>query len=168
VTSLCLALLLLAPSDDPWAPLRFLAGKWEGTSQGKPGLGKTTREYQFDLRGRYLTGRNKAVYEKETHEDFSVFSFDRLAKKLVLRQFHVEGFVNHYVLAAAEDQKLEFVTERIENIPEGWRAKETYTLVGPDEFVETFSLAAPGKEFEVYSESRLKRVTASGSGPGRD
>jgi hypothetical protein len=164
-----LALLLLAaPADDPWALLRFLAGKWEGTSQGKQGVGKATREYQFDLRGRYLTGRSKAVYEQETHEDFCVFSFDQRAKKFVLRQFHVEGFVNQYVLAVVEERRLEFVTEQIENIPEGWRAKESYTLVGPDEFIETFSLAAPGKDLEVYSESRLKRVTASGSGPGRD
>jgi hypothetical protein len=53
---------------------------------------------------------------------------------------------------------LEFVTVRIENIPPGWRAKEVYRIVSPDEWVETFSLAAPGKDFELYSEAHLKRI----------
>jgi hypothetical protein len=30
--------------------------------------------------------------------------------------------------------------------------------VGPDEFVERFELAEPGKSFELYSEARLRRV----------
>jgi hypothetical protein len=82
---MCLALLLLAAADDTWAPLQFLVGKWEGASQGKPGGGKATREYRFDLRDRYLVGRTRVVYEKETHEDLSIYSFDRSAKTLVLR-----------------------------------------------------------------------------------
>ena len=52
---------------------------------------------------------------------------------------------------------LVFVSEAIENIARGWRARETHKRVSDDEFVETFDLAAPGKEFEPYSESRLKR-----------
>jgi hypothetical protein len=36
--------------------------------------------------------------------------------------------------------------------------QEAYRILSPDEFVETFSLAAPGKDFEVYSETHLKRV----------
>jgi hypothetical protein len=50
-----------------------------------------------------------------------------------------------------------FTSEGIENIPSGWRARETYRLVSDDEFVEVFELAEPGKEFAVYSETRLKR-----------
>jgi len=78
----------------------------------------------------------------------------------VLRQFHVEGFVNQYVHeSTSEDGKrLTFVTEAIENIPPGWRARESYILTGPDELVERFELAEPGKDFEIYSETRLRRV----------
>jgi hypothetical protein len=36
--------------------------------------------------------------------------------------------------------------------------KEAYRVISADELVETFSLAAPGKDFEVYSETRLKRT----------
>ena len=89
-----------------------------------------------------------------------MFSYDRSLKKLILRQFHVEGFVNEYVLdsIAPDGKSLEFTTVRIENIAAGWRAKETFRILSPDEFVEAFSLAPPGKDFEVYSETHLKRV----------
>jgi hypothetical protein len=51
-----------------------------------------------------------------------------------------------------------FTSEAIENIPAGWRARETYVIHGPDDFEEIFELAAAGKPFEEYSRARLKRV----------
>ena len=48
-------------------------------------------------------------------------------------------------------------SESIENIPAGFRARETYKMLGRDEFVEIFKIAEPGKDFEIYSESHLKR-----------
>ena len=94
------------------------------------------------------------------HEDFGIYSYDRALKKVVLRQFHGEGFVNEYTLdsISADGKSLEFTTVRIENIAPGWRAKEAYRILSADDVVETFSLAAPGKEFAVYSETHLKRV----------
>ena len=57
----------------------------------------------------------------------------------MLRQFHVEGFVNQYAQdSESSSQKLVFTTESIENIPAGWRARETYVVHGPDEFEEIF------------------------------
>ena len=153
--------------SDSLDPIRFLEGKWEGTATGEPGKGVSTREYRFDLNGRFLAARNKSVYEPksaeakpEVHEDFGMYSYDRALKKVVLRQFHGERFVNEYTLdfISADGKSLEFTTVRIENIAPGWRAKEAYRVVSADEVVETFSLAAPGKEFAVYSETLLKRV----------
>jgi hypothetical protein len=51
-----------------------------------------------------------------------------------------------------------FVSEAIENIPAGYRARETYTIVSRDEFTERFEIAEPGKNFELYSEAHLKRI----------
>ena len=45
------------------------------------------------------------------------------------------------------------------NIPAGWKARETYRLEATGELVEVFELAEPGKEFTVYSETRLRRVS---------
>jgi hypothetical protein len=156
-----LAAAAAAQQPDPFAPLRVFEGKWEGAASGEPGKGISTREYKFDLAGRFLVARNRAVYEPkspgakpEVHEDLGIFSYDRAAKKLVLRQFHGEGFVNEYTM----EGELEFVTVRIENIPPGWKAKEVYRVISKDEIEETFSLAQPGKDFAVYSRTVLKRV----------
>jgi THAP4-like, heme-binding beta-barrel domain len=154
------------PPPDPFAPLAFLIGRWDGTSEGQPGNGTIHRDYEKVLNGRFIRARNHAEYpaqEKnpkgEIHEDEGYLSFDRGRKKLVLRQFHVEGFVNQYV----EDEgttptRISFTTETIENIPPGWRARETYVVSGPDAFEEIFELAETGKPFAVYSRARLRRV----------
>lgn len=151
---------------DSLSALDFLIGRWEGTSEGQPGNGNVQREYARILGSRFIEGRNRSVYppqqknpKGETHEDRGVFSFDRARKRLVLRQFHVEGFVNQYVAdPPVKPGVVVFTSEAIENIPAGYRARETYTLRGPDELEEVFELAEPGKEFTVYSRTTLKRV----------
>ncbi len=125
------------------------------------------RNYQLVLDDKFIQVRNKSTCaprdktpKGEVHEDWGLFSYDRTRAKFIFRQFHVEGFVNQYVQEslAPDGKTLVFVSESIENIPAGWRAKETYKILGSDEFIEIFELAAPGKEFEVYTESQLRRV----------
>ena len=93
------------------------------------------------------------------HEDRGFISWDRARRRFVLRQFHVEGFVNQYVAdsVAVSADSIVFLSESIENIPPGFRARETYRILGPDEFMERFEIAEPNGEFAVYSEARLKR-----------
>jgi hypothetical protein len=133
-------------AGDPLQPLAFLIGRWEGTSEGQPGAAKVQREYARVLNSRFIRGQNQSVYppqEKnpkgETHEDLGIFSFDTSRRRAILRQFHVEGFVNQYV-ADLDPQlgKLVFTSEAIENIPPGWRARESYVVLGPDEFRRGF------------------------------
>lgn len=166
-------LLLLAsvavaqkPSADTWAPLRYLVGSWEGTGNGQPGLSKIQREYRLVLKDKFLHVQNRSVYDPqpknpkgETHEDWGMISYDKSRKQFVMRQFHVEGFVNQYVntSTSADGKTIVFTSESIENIPAGFRARETYKILGPDEFTEVFEIAEPGKDFEVYSEGHFKR-----------
>ena len=146
--------------------LDVFIGRWEGTSEGKPGTGTVEREYSRVLGSRFVKVRNVSTYppqEKnpkgETHEDVGLFSFDSARKRLVFRQFHVEGFVNQYVAnIPATAGVLVFTSEAIENIPAGWRARETYTISASDRMEERFELAAHGKEFELYSRARLTRA----------
>jgi len=153
-----------APTDDVWRPLRFLLGSWEGTISGQPGNGSGTREYRLVLGDRFIEVRNRSFYppqEKnpkgETHEDVGFISYDRNRKAFVFRQFHIEGFVNTYVATPSAGNALVFTSEAIENIPAGWRARETYRAVSVDEWLEIFELAEPGKDFTTYSETRLKK-----------
>lgn len=151
---------------DPFERVAFLIGRWEGTSEGRPGKGTVRREYTRVLNSRFIRIRNRSEYpvqernpQGEVHEDEGFISFDRARKTLVLRQFHVEGFVNQYVEdAGSSPTTLVFTTESIENVPAGWRGRETYVVHTADEFEEIFELAESGKPFEVYSRTRLKRV----------
>lgn len=152
--------------QEVWQPLKFFVGSWEGTSKGQFGEATLEREYRFVLNGTFLEVKGKSVYKPqeknpkgEVHEEMGLISFDRGRKKFVFRQFHVEGFVNQYVVDSIEPggKTIKFDTESIENIAPGWRARETYKILGNDEFVEVFELAAPGKDFQVYVENSFKR-----------
>lgn len=151
---------------DPWIPLRAFIGQWEGESQGEPGKGKSTRTYAFTLNNRFIQETHKSVYppqEKnpkgETHEHLSFFSYDKAAKKFMLRQFHIEGFVCHYEIESISDDRrtFVFVSGPMENFMPGWRGRETYRFLNDNEFIETFALAGPGKEFATYSETHFRR-----------
>ena len=90
-----------SPGRDPFERVSFLIGRWMGISEGQPGKGTVRREYTRALNGRFIRVHNRSEYpaqEKnpkgEVHEDEGFISFDRTRKTLVLRQFHVEGFVN--------------------------------------------------------------------------
>ena len=153
-------------ATDPFEPMAVMIGQWEGSSEGQPGKATVRLEYTRAMNGRFVRVRNRSEYpvqdknpKGEIHEDEGFFSFDRTRRRLVLRQFHVEGFVNQYVQGPeSSPRKLVFTTESIENIPAGWRARETCVFHGPDEFEEIFELAEAGKAFELYSRARLKRV----------
>jgi hypothetical protein len=171
---LLIALLpLVASADQPGAEAKGrlavldpFIGRWTGTSEGQPGRGSVDREYTRLFGTRFVQLRNRNVYppqernpKGEEHEDIGIFSFDTARKRIVFRQFHIEGFVNQYVQQGDSGAlALTFESEAIENIPGGWRARETYTFHGPDELEEVFELAGPGKPFDVYSRVRLKRV----------
>ena len=155
-----------APRPDRFAALRFLVGTWRGDQAGQPGRGTAERTYQFILNDRFLQETNTSTYppqEKnkngEVHHHISMISYDTARKLFVFRQFHTEGFVNTYVQQPTGDDKtFMFVSEAIENIPAGYRARETYTILSRDEFTERFEVAEPGKDFELYSEAHLRRV----------
>lgn len=167
-----LLLLVFMPSAaqeqaaDRWAPIRLLIGSWQGDATGKAGDGSASRQYEFIMRDRFVREVNVSTYppqernpKGEVHEHQGFFSFDNARKAIVLRQFHVEGFVNQYVLSVESTaDKIIFESEHFENFSNEWRARETYEIIGPDEFTETFELAPPGKPFEIYGKNHFRRV----------
>lgn len=151
--------------DSIWHPMKYFVGEWTGNSEEEP-AGNYERTYQFIFNKKFIEIKNKSTWaptkdnpKGEVHEDVGYISYDKARKTFVLRQFHIEGFVNQYRLdsISADRKTMVFVSESIENIPIGWRAKETYRLTGQDEFTETFELAEPNKSFEVYTKAKLKR-----------
>lgn len=157
----------MTKQDSIWLPFKTMIGSWIGVSEGQPGKGTYERSYVSVLNKKFIEVRNKSTYppskenpKGEVHEDHGFISYDKGRKTFVLRQFHIEGFVNQYKIESiSPDRKtIVFISESIENIPSGFRAKETYQFVNENEFTETFELAEPGKEFEVYSKATLKKL----------
>lgn len=157
----------IAKQDSLWLPFKIFIGRWIGDSNGEPGNGKYERSYEAIFNNKYIEIKNKSIYppssnhpKGEVHEDRGFISYDKGRKTFVLRQFHIEGFVNQYKIESiSQDGKtIVFVSESIENIPAGYRAKETYQVVNENEFAETFEIAEPGKDFELYSTATLRRT----------
>lgn len=155
-----------AQTAEPWKPLERFVGTWQGTASGQAGEGAVVRTYTKVMGGRFIQEVNTSTYpvqEKnkkgEVHEHSGMFSYDKQRKVLMLRQFHIEGFVNTYKqVSDSGATKLVFESEAFENFNNSWKARETYEFDGDERFVETFELAAPGKDFQVYSRTELKRT----------
>ncbi|HEU5134019.1 MAG TPA: hypothetical protein VFU13_02645 [Steroidobacteraceae bacterium] len=151
---------------DRWLRVRFMLGTWEGTATGQPGKGTVERTYELVLGGQFIEERNTSRYEAkapdrkpEVHSHRGFISYDKTRKTYMLRHFHEEGFVNLYALNSDKSMPAYLIFDSVifENFSNEWKARESYEVISPDEFIETFELAEPGKDFVVYSTSHFKR-----------
>ena len=161
-----LAFSQASKQDSIRQPLKRFTGRWKGIGGGQPGTGIDQRSYQFVLNRRHLQVGNKSTYpptgqhpEGEVYEDIGHSRYDKIRHTFNLRQFHVEGFVHQYRpdSLSADGRTIVFVSEAIENIPAGWRARERYHIPDNDHIEETFEPAEPGNAFELYSNGTLHR-----------
>ena len=179
VTSVILTALLLTMfaavaaarqprQPDVWKPLTFFLGKWEGGGDGRGGRSSVKMEFGFLLQKTYMEVKSTYVYEPspkkpqgEIHEELGILSFDRSRQRFVLHQFHVEDYADYLLLEerSADSKTFVFVTERIVNLPGGFRSRITYRIVNDDEFEVDWEVAGPGADFLIHSRSRLKRQT---------
>jgi hypothetical protein len=154
------------PHDSLWAPLRYFIGSWSGTGEGQSGTAVCERNYQWALNGNFIQIRTKSAYapqekapQGEIHEEIGYLNFNNVERKFMMREFHVEGYVNEYRLESisTDGKKYVFASFEIENIPSGWRAREIYEILNDDEYIEIVELAPPGKDFAVYTKATMKR-----------
>ena len=150
--------------------LRVLLGEWRGVGDGKWGKSSAERTYSFVFDGIYVRGHGRSVYPRqdknpsgEIHETVDMFSFDRNRNTIVLRQFDNEAFVTTYYLipATLSPNKMEFMSEHLENVPVGWRARVLFDFKGEDEFHEYFELDTNKGSFERYLTTRFLRISMS-------
>ena len=155
------------PVAEHWSPIRRLLGHWTGVATGAAGQGTVSRQYNWAMNHRFVHEVNTSRYPPqeanksgEVHEHWSMFSYDKARKLLVLRQFHVEGFVNQFRQAPGPESSgsVIFESESFENFSNKWKARETYEFLSDDEFIETFEMAAPDKPYQVYSRNHFTRV----------
>jgi hypothetical protein len=150
----------LSELDQRLAPLRNFVGRWGGTVRGEPGTGTVERTYAAILSGKFIEERNVSRYASgEVHHHIAYWSLDRARGRFVLRQFHQESFVKQFVATTADfsQGRLIVESESIENIPPGFRARETYVFSGANAFEEIFEIAEPQGEYSLYSHNRFER-----------
>jgi len=169
----CLALLSAASASlaqparpDPLAPFAPLVGDWTGVGEGEPGTSAARRHAERIHDGRFIRIKGRSVYPKqeknksgEVHTSTDVWSYDKARKLIMLRQFDSLGFVSTYAQdkAASRESHIVLVSEHLENVPAGWKARYTYDLLAPDEYREHFELDPDGKGFKTYVLGRYLR-----------
>ena len=143
-----------------------LVGDWTGVGEGDPGPSAATRHTERVHGGRFIRVEGRSVYPKqeknksgEVHTSTDVWSYGQARKVLVLRQFDSLGFVSTYVQdkAASRDGHIVLVSEQLENVPAGWKARYTYDVVSAEEYREHFELDPNGKGFKTYVLGRYLR-----------
>ena len=149
-----------------------LCGRVGRSWQGQPGSETSEREYRPLQGGKCLELRDGPRWRwpiqpknpKGTgHEGWSMIRCGRSRRRRASWPFHVEGFVSQFGGGDTGNGGLTFELESLENIPAGFRAREGYMIIVPEEFVERFELVEPGKEFEVHCETRSRRKKLSSS-----
>jgi hypothetical protein len=153
--------------SDKWAIFRYFLGDWVGSGTGKPGESSAERTYALTLADQFIKIKHRSIYEPqaanpsgEIHEELGLISFDKVRSQYVFREFHVEGYVNQYVLdqVIEDGSVLTFVTEAIENMSPDWRARTTLEILSEDSFREVFDLAGPGKGWNCFITNEFQRV----------
>jgi hypothetical protein len=147
--------------------LQWLIGDWRGLGEGQPGRSAVERHAELALDGNFVRVDGRSVYPKQEsnpkgdiHGEIDLWSYDRARQTIVLRQFDTLGFVGTYTLdkASSSANKWVLLGESLENVPKGWKARYTFTLVSPDEYHEMLELDADGKGFRPYVTNRFLRT----------
>jgi hypothetical protein len=151
---------------DRLADVGWLVGDWTGVGQGQPGTSGSSRHAARVHGGRFIRVESRSVYPPQTgndrgevHTSTDIWSFDRSRGLLVMRQFDSLGFVSTYVQdrAASAGGRIVLVSEQLENVPGGWRARYTYEHPSANEYRELFELDS-GHGLQTYVASRFLRV----------
>jgi hypothetical protein len=154
-----------APSD-PWAPVRFLVGEWQGAISGDQGTGTATRRYRFILSSQFLQERNMASFPPQAlHPDGTVAShasflgYDTARKVLVFRLFREDRYNGTYAFSAAGSTptRLVFESVQLDNAPASAKAREILEVVSPTEHVEILETTEGDKPLSVHSRILFKR-----------
>ncbi len=169
ILSLLPLLICAQEKEEPnlWEPFDFFIGSWIGDETGKAGIGKGERTYKYIMDNKYIYFKNISRFEPqeknpngETHEDWTFFSYDQNRELFVIREFHIEGYVNRYILdsLSTDHRTFIFISESSENSPPGLRARLTYKIKNRNEFTEIFEMAMPGKDFSIWLRNFWRRI----------
>ncbi len=149
-----------APATQPWTPLQFLVGIWEGMGSGAPGEGRGGCTFVFELNKNILVRKNWAEYAPKpgetkgvSHEDLMIVYAEPGESGLKAIYFDMENHVIHYVLQTpARPNQAVFESEPG---TKGSRFRLSYELNADGKVLNIFSMARPGQDFKEYTRGWL-------------
>jgi hypothetical protein len=137
-----------APTD-PWAPLTFLVGTWQGDGKAESATGKGGTTFSWDLEKQILVRRDRTEYAATaehpafTYEALMVFYKNPASNGIEASYFDNGNHVLHYRLAStAEPGSLQFLSDA----PAGPVFRLSYRLLNPGELSVTFDMKAPAAD----------------------
>ncbi len=140
----------------------YLSGSWKSNPDACIGIGEANKVNKVVLDSNFFLMETKATFDVEEnnrHEDKKFISYNKLTDKLILREFHSEGFVNEYeVDSMSTDLKyIVFLSRALENMPDGWKARMTIQIIDDGNYREQFDMARPGEPFRQYVVAAWRR-----------
>lgn len=154
--------------QDQLGRLDVLLGKWSGQGTGFGNNRSTIHsEFNYVMNGAFIEAQNVSEFEPtdanpdgERHVDRGFFSYDSERKIIVYRQFHIEGYVNQYILndSLSGDSVLVFETESIESFVPGGKARYTIHILSENEIETIFDVSFPGRDYGCFGNNRLRRM----------
>ncbi len=153
--------------ENPLEKFDLLIGHWEGNGEGfSSNKSKIQSEFNWIMNKQFIEVKNHSEFdpteakpESEVHKDWGIISFDKARKKIVFRQFHIEGFVNQYILndTLSSEKSFVFESEIIENFVPGGKARFTIQIHSNSEIETLFDVGFPGKEMACFGRNLLKK-----------
>jgi len=157
----------LFAQENPLEKFNTLIGKWEGGGSGFSSSKSVIQsEFNWIMKNTFIEVKNRSEFEPtpqqpegEIHEDYGIISFDKARKIFVFRQFHVEGFINQYILndSVSSESTFIFESESIENFVPGGTARFTINIKNESEIETIFDVGFPGKEMSCFGNNKLKK-----------
>lgn len=144
-----------------------ICGEWQGQGDGySEGTSEVSCSIAYTMGGTYLEIKGEAKFKPteknpkgEHHIDQGFISFDKKRKTFVFRQFHIEGFVNQYIMdnETSSDSVFVFNSESIENFVDGGKARVIIELKADGNLQSAFYLSMPGQELSCYGNNVFTR-----------
>ncbi|KFZ38109.1 hypothetical protein HR45_06265 [Shewanella mangrovi] len=113
-----------SPKGKAWTTVSKLQGEWRGESTGFGQTSQVQHKWEFVLDNNFLrlttiSVTSNAIGQSEKHEDVGYISWSDSERVLRFHQFLSEGFVNTFIVKAAEppEKGIDFIPEHTEGMP---------------------------------------------------
>lgn len=143
--------------------LSLLEGSWAGQIDGTLGPAQGHRSYRFIMDGQFLLLNHDRdpearATDDEVYEEWSIFSYDPVRGRLVLREFLVEGLVNTYSCEFRRRERTLACESEATEGSSGLALAVRYEMIERERFTEVFEISGADGELQIRMEGEWRRI----------